>query len=545
MIGFNKIASLLAIFAFAITLDLKAVQSDSTTVHFEIVVPNETPQEATIFWAGSLNSWDPGDQGGTFGRKEYAKPARFSSGRWSISITAPTGSEVSYKYTRGSIFSVEEAADYTYRDHRRVTFDQHKTIHDTVRTWHDIPPNALADQWPKVSLEEEELTIAHDGRIIKGMSTMLYGRHKNKRLFDFDASQNRIESIEVSLADTVAYYQRISPHSEQFQLVVAGPQSVGEPWSVFVDQDNNQVIEPSEQVFNLGDGTPDSWSGMVTFTSHKENSSSIDSVEFTVRHATDVPMQYRSSRKPNAPNLTYEIPFRLRKGHIGNHEFYLQGYHHYSFKDYHKVLIDRNGNDTLEVGSGSNETYGIDASKMKRNEKYYLHPTFKLGNSFWTVANVASNGDWIRLRPANQTQEKQRIAEGADSPSWKAKTINGQLLSSEQLKGKYVLLDFWGSWCGPCIEQIPKLKQAYQKFKGANFEIIGFAYDNRSTLEKAVKDYDINWPQIVDLKGGYNSKFNVYGYPTYYLINPNGKIVATDEELGNQNMIKVLEKYIR
>lgn len=540
----KRIETLLAIFVLATIFNAQAIQSDSTTVRFEIVVPDETPQEATIFWAGSLNNWDPGDQGGTFGRKEYAKPARFGSGRWSIAITAQSGSEVSYKYTRGSIFSVEEAADYTYREPRTVTFDQSKTIHDTVHAWHDIPPNPLADQWPKVNLEETDLTIVRDGRIVKGMSPMLYGRRKNKLLFDFNPSVNRIKRIDVSLADTVAYYQRISPYTEQFQLVVAGLRTVGDPWSVFVDQDNNQVIKPNEEVFNLGNGTPNSWSGMVTFTSHKDGSLSTDSVKFEVRHANDIPKQYQSSREPNAPNLVYEIPFNLRKGQVGNHKFYLQGFHQFSFKDYHNVLIDRNDNDTLEIGSGSNETYIIDAAKMNRNNKYYLHPAFKLENSFWTVANVASNGDWVRLRPAKQAQEKQRIAKGAASPSWKAKTINGQSLSSEQLKGKYVLLDFWGSWCGHCIEQIPKLKKAYSKFSDTNFEIVGFAYDSQSTLEKAVETYKISWPQIVDLKSLFNSKFNVYGYPTYYLINPNGKIIATNNELGNKDIVQVLKKNI-
>ncbi len=540
----KRIEAILAIFIFATTLNGKAIQSNSTTVRFEILVPDETPKEATIFWAGSLNNWDPGDQGGTFGRKEYAKPARFGSDHWSIAITAPTGTEVNYKYTRGSIFSVEEAADYTYRQTRTVTFDQEKTIHDTVRTWHDIPPNALADQWPIVDLEKTKLTIVDGGTILKGMSAMLYGRRKNKSLFDFDPSINRIKHIEVSLTDTVAYYQRISPYTEQFQLVVAGKQASRGPWHIYVDQNNNQVIESSEHAFSLGNTTSRSWSDIITYSVAQNGSSTTDSTQFSVRHATDIPKQYHSSREPNAPNLVYEIPFQLRKDQIGNHEFYLQAYHQYSFKDYHKVLIDRNGNDTLEVGSGSNETYGVDASKMNRNDKYYLHPTFKLGDSFWTVANVDSDGDWIRLRPANQTQEKQRIAEGTASPSWRAKTLNGQSIGSEQLKGKYVLLDFWGSWCGPCIEQIPKLNKAYSKFKDTNFEIIGFAYDNRSTLEKAVEAHDISWPQIVDLKGHYNSEFNVYGYPTYYLINPNGKIVATDEELGNQNIVQLLEKYL-
>ena len=535
----------LTFFLFVTAFQISAQRPDSTTIQFQIVVPEHTPEEATIFWAGSLNSWDPGDLVGTFGRKEQAQPARLNSGYWSINITAPTGSKVRYKYTRGSIFSVEESPDYTYRPARTVTFDNPKTIRDTVEAWHDIPPKALANQWPKVELTKANRPVVRDGRIQKGMSTILYGRTKNRLLFNFDGSINRIKKLEGSFTDTVAYYQRISPYTDQFQLVVAGRHTTGGPWHIYLDRNNDQHITSGEKIFTLKDDSKESWSGNVSYRISKNDSSFIDSTRFTVREAHDIPSQYRSTRQPDAPDLVYTLPLNLRSGSVDGHIFYLQSYNQFTFKDFSKILIDRNNNDTLEVGSGSNETYATDAGKMKRQGKYYLHPTFKLGNNFWTIANVDSDGDWVRLRPADQAQQKKRIAIGEQIPSWTAKTINDQKLSSDQLEGTYVLLDFWGSWCGPCIEQIPKLKEAHQTFADDNFQIIGIAYDSQAALQQAVETHNITWPQVLDEDARLSSKFNVYGYPTYYLINPKGKVIAMDEDLPSDDLIDALKKYIR
>lgn len=521
-------------------------QVDSVTVTFEVTVPNSTPKDATIFWAGTLNHWDPGNEGSGFGAKDFSKSAKFKKGKWILRLKAPKGNNESYKYTRGSIYSVEERTDYTYRNPRRVVFDHSKTLRDTVESWHDIPPGTLKKSWPKVSLKKTGITTSYNGNVLPGMGTLIYDKAIGSRFFDFNQTNTHVKNIPDNFYSATYYYQKISPTSDNLQLIAAGKTSPEGPWHIYLDRNNDKIISKSEQIFTvLNKDEKQSWTGLVPYKKMVNGKTVIDSVNFTIEHATDLPPGYHSSANPDAPNLTYFLPYKYRKGNLNGHIFYIITPFQYTSRRYHQLAIDRNHNDTLEVGSGSNEVYAPNWSKMYRKQTYYLFPTFKLGSRFWEIANIDPAGNWIRLRPANKTNANAKITEGTIVPKWKAMTLNGQELSSKSLKNHYVFLDFWGSWCGPCVEEIPLLKKAYQKFKLANFKMIGFAYENQATLKRAQQRYHLPWPQVPDTSGAFSSEFLVHGYPTHYLINPDGKIVEMGNSLDGEKLIPTLEKYLK
>jgi len=101
---------------------------------------------------------------------------------------------------------------------------------------------------------------------------------------------------------------------------------------------------------------------------------------------------------------------------------------------------------------------------------------------------------------------------------------------SDGLKGKYVILDFWAVWCGPCIQEIPNLKSLYEKIDKSKFEIVGIVGDSPSdALEKMIDEHSITWPQILsDDTNKIKEKYGIHGYPTTFLINQEGIIVAKD-----------------
>ena len=93
-------------------------------------------------------------------------------------------------------------------------------------------------------------------------------------------------------------------------------------------------------------------------------------------------------------------------------------------------------------------------------------------------------------------------------------------------KGKYVLVDFWASWCGPCRAEIPNLIKVYNQYKGDKFEVLGVAtWDEPKDTEKAIKELKIPYPQMMNAQKAGSDAYGITGIPQIILFGPDGKIV--------------------
>ena len=129
-----------------------------------------------------------------------------------------------------------------------------------------------------------------------------------------------------------------------------------------------------------------------------------------------------------------------------------------------------------------------------------------------------------------------------DVPEISLKTPDNKTLNLSSLKGKYVLVDFWASWCGPCRRENPNVVKLYKKYRKKNFTVYSVSLDEDGTKWKqAIKMDNLIWPNHVsDLKGWQSSVvplFNIQGIPYTVLVNPEGKIIGINlrgQELENK-----------
>lgn len=150
----------------------------------------------------------------------------------------------------------------------------------------------------------------------------------------------------------------------------------------------------------------------------------------------------------------------------------------------------------------------------------------KIGNFYYRISRASIDGNTVILIKDKGVEERGGNEVGMKAINFETESIFGEKIVLEELRGNIVVLDFWGTWCAPCREEIPKLKSIYEKYKSKNFKLIGVANDKLEALNKFVKENNIEWSQIIQENDkSIISNYNVLAYPTIFLLDEEGIIL--------------------
>jgi len=136
---------------------------------------------------------------------------------------------------------------------------------------------------------------------------------------------------------------------------------------------------------------------------------------------------------------------------------------------------------------------------------------------------------------------------GSVLPDFTQNDVNGKPMKLSSLRGKYVLVDFWASWCGPCRAENPNVLKTFNTFKNKNFTVLGVSLDqDKAKWVEAIKKDGLAWSHVSDLKYWNNEvavKFGIQSIPASFLIDPNGVIIGRD--LRGDDLVKALNAVIK
>ena len=164
-------------------------------------------------------------------------------------------------------------------------------------------------------------------------------------------------------------------------------------------------------------------------------------------------------------------------------------------------------------------------------------------------SSQAKNADKLLAMVEKQGESKKiqkELAVGKAFPDFDEKDLDGKPLSVANFKGKIVLVDFWATWCGPCVAELPNVLETYGKYHGKGFEVIGISLDqDKDKLTGFIKEKKMPWQQYFDGKGWQSKlgqKYGINSIPATYLIDKEGKIIG--KNLRGEALASAVQKAV-
>lgn len=230
---------------------------------------------------------------------------------------------------------------------------------------------------------------------------------------------------------------------------------------------------------------------------------------------------------------------------------------------YHTVLTNDAANgdfrgDTSGPMSGGRLMIDIngDGKFDPRAETFDPHKPFNIKGTTWKIANMTAAGDFKLEKSSQRVAEiplPPDLSKGHDALAFTATMMNGkQVKFPQDYKGKIVLLDFWATWCGPCMSEVPGLVKTYNEYHPKGFEVLGISLDQPNSANKVIsvtKQEGMTWPQVYDGKfwqARIAQMYFIESIPHAFLVDgDSGKILVEGDALRGEQLASAVQKALQ
>jgi thiol-disulfide isomerase/thioredoxin len=205
------------------------------------------------------------------------------------------------------------------------------------------------------------------------------------------------------------------------------------------------------------------------------------------------------------------------------------------------IAIDSNGNGTIESGMSRESLWAHDEEIVRR-----------AGDTFVSFESVDLEKRTFTMRERAKDEYKLiEVVVGQPLPDFEFTDFDGKPGRLSDYRGKYVLLDFWGSWCKPCVAELPELKAAHARLSGKGFEILGMDFENDDTADKVrplLEAKGVTWRNATpeSIKDLVEKRFRTTVFPSFILVDPDGFVVETrSSELRGKKLVPTVERLMK